>query len=87
MTDLSIKNNLRKSRFMNDEMTQAQLAEVVGITRQTIIALETGRYTPSLELAMKIAAVFDCSVDEIFFWNDEKLARAAYRSKHKKGTS
>lgn len=78
MSDLPIGNNLRKRRFENAEMTQAQLAKRVGITRQTIVALETGRYAPSLELAMKLAAVFNCSVDELFFWKDEAAAIAAY---------
>ncbi|MBL8514715.1 MAG: helix-turn-helix transcriptional regulator [Betaproteobacteria bacterium] len=48
-------------------MTQEALAKAVGITRQTIIALESSRYSPSLELAMKIAEVFGCKVDEVFF--------------------
>lgn len=81
MSDLPIGNNLRKRRFENAEMTQAQLAERVGITRQTIVALETARYAPSLELAMKLAAVFSCSVDELFFWKDEAAAKAAYELK------
>lgn len=51
-------------------MTQEVLARCVGVTRQTIIALETGRYAPSLELAMRLAAVFGCKVDELFFWKD-----------------
>ena len=51
-------------------MTQAALAKSVGVTRQTIIALETGRYAPSLELAMRLACVFGCKVDDLFFWKD-----------------
>ena len=81
MSDLPIGNNLRKRRFDNSEMTQAQLAERVGITRQTIVALETGRYAPSLELAMKLAAVFGCPVDELFFWKNEAAIKAAYEIK------
>lgn len=76
--NLPIGNNLRKRRFENSEMTQAQLAERVGITRQTIVALEARRYAPSLELAMKLASVFGCSVDDLFFWKDEAAAKAAY---------
>ena len=81
---LPIGNNLRKRRFECAEMTQAQLAERVGITRQTIVALETGRYAPSLELAMKLAAVFNCSVGELFFWKDEAAAKAEYELKGNK---
>ena len=78
MTDMNIGNKLRKSRFMHGEITQAKLAEAVGVTRQTIVALETGRYAPSLELAMKLATVFDCSVDELFFWKDIDQAKIKF---------
>lgn len=79
MSDLAIGTALRKFRFESDEMTQAALAERVGVTRQTIIALETGRYAPSLELAMKMAAVFGCSVDELFYWKDPHKAASEFR--------
>ena len=62
-----IGNQIRRLRFDNGEMTQEALAQALGITRQTIIALEAERYAPSLELAMKIAEVFDKKVNEIFF--------------------
>ncbi len=62
-----IGNHIRRLRFDNGEMTQEALAQALGITRQTIIALEAERYAPSLELAMKIAEVFGKKVDEIFF--------------------
>ena len=62
-----IGNHIRRLRFDNGEMTQEALAQTLGITRQTIIALEAERYAPSLELAMKISEVFDKKVDEIFF--------------------
>lgn len=62
-----IGNHIRRLRFNHGEMTQEALAQALGITRQTIIALEAERYAPSLELAMKIAEVFDKKVDEIFF--------------------
>jgi putative transcriptional regulator len=86
MTDLQIGNNLRRSRFSHDEMTQAKLAEIVGVTRQTIVALETGRYAPSLELAMKLAAAFACSVDELFFWKDTESGHAAAQARTEKET-
>ncbi len=78
MTELHIGNYLRRFRFLNGELTQAELAKVVGVTRQTIVALETSRYAPSLELAMKLASVFGCSVDELFFWKDPEQAKSAY---------
>jgi len=61
-----VRNNIRKLRFLNDEMTQEQLAEKTGVTRQTIIAIEGGKYSPSLELAFKIALVFDVPIGEVF---------------------
>ena len=63
---LVISNNIRKLRFFANEMTQLELAEKAGASRQTIIALEAGKYTPSLELAFKIADVFDVSINEVF---------------------
>jgi putative transcriptional regulator len=63
---LTITNNIRKLRFFANEMTQLELAEKAGASRQTIIALEAGKYTPSLELAFRIAAVFDVEIGEVF---------------------
>lgn len=78
MTEQTIGNNLRRLRFDHNQMSQADLARIVGVTRQTIVALETGRYAPSLELAMRLAAVFGCDVDEVFYWLDVEAARAKY---------
>lgn len=61
-----INNNLRKLRFENNEMSQEQLATSVGVTRQTIIAIEKGHYSPSLELAFKIALEFKVAITEVF---------------------
>ena len=61
-----IQNNIRRQRFNHDEMTQAQLAERVGVTRQTIVAIEKGNYSPSLELAFRIARVFELKIEDIF---------------------
>lgn len=61
-----IRNNIRKLRFNHDEMTQQQLAEHVGVTRQTIVAVEAGKYSPSLELAFRIALVFGVPIGEVF---------------------
>lgn len=66
MEKRQISNNIRKLRFENGEMTQEQLAEKVGVTRQTIIAIEKGNYSPSLELAFKIAMVFGAKVEDVF---------------------
>ena len=65
-----VDNQLRRLRFDHNEMTQDALARKVGITRQTIVALEAGRYAPSLELAMRLADVFQRRVDEVFYWRD-----------------
>jgi len=66
-----VHNNIRKLRFHNDEMTQEQLAEKAGVTRQTIIAIEAGKYAPSLELAFKIALVFEVPLSEVFSYEAE----------------
>jgi putative transcriptional regulator len=61
-----VRNNIRKLRFLHNEMTQEQLAEKVGVTRQTIIAIESAKYSPSLELAFRIALVFNVPLEEVF---------------------
>jgi putative transcriptional regulator len=66
MAKYQVRNNIRKLRFMNGEMTQEQLAEKAGVTRQTIIAIEAGKYAPSLELAFKIALAFELPIGEVF---------------------
>lgn len=66
-----ISNNIRKLRFFNDEMTQQALAEEVGVTRQTIIAMEKGKYSPSLELAFRIARIFEVPLEEVFSYAPE----------------
>ena len=70
-----INNNIRTLRFFNDEMTQQQLAKKVGVTRQTIIALEQGKYSPSLELAFRIARVFNVPLEEVFSYDPEDEAK------------
>ena len=62
----AITNTIRTLRFHANEMTQADLAAAVGVTRQTIIAIEQGKYSPSLEVAFKIAAAFRVPLDEVF---------------------
>jgi putative transcriptional regulator len=65
-----ITNSIRALRFANGEMTQAQLAQHIGVTRQTVIAIEQGRYSPSLELAFQIAQVFRVPLDDVFQYPD-----------------
>jgi putative transcriptional regulator len=66
----SVTNSIRALRFANGEMTQAELADRVGVTRQTVIAIEQGRYSPSLEMAFQIAKVFRVPLDEVFQYPD-----------------
>jgi putative transcriptional regulator len=69
MAKIAITNNIRKLRFYHDEMTQKELADKVGVTRQTIVAIENAKYSPSLELAFRIAYVFDSPLEEVFSYN------------------
>jgi putative transcriptional regulator len=66
-----VTNDIRALRFAVGEMTQAELADRVGLTRQTIIAIEQGRYSPSLEVAFKIARVFGVPLDRVFGYPEE----------------
>ena len=66
MMDGQIVNQIRNLRFLHNEMTQQELAEAVGVTRQTINAIEAAKYSPSLELAFKISIVFDKPLEEVF---------------------
>lgn len=61
-----IQNQIRRLRFEHGEMTQVGLAKAAGVTRQTILSLEAGKYSPSLELAFKIADAFDVPLTEVF---------------------
>jgi len=64
---IKIENSVRKLRFNNNEMTQQELANLVGVTRQTVVAIEKYKYTPSLELAFKISIVFNKEIQEVFY--------------------
>ena len=66
MATLPIDNQIRRMRFEHDEMTQQQLAERIGVTRQTVNAIELGKYSPSLEVAFRIAAVFNVPLEQVF---------------------
>jgi putative transcriptional regulator len=66
MEQQTITNAIRRLRFEHDEMTQQDLADRIGVTRQTVNAIELGKYSPSLEVAFKIAAVFGVPLDQVF---------------------
>ncbi len=61
-----IRNNIRKLRFNSDEMTQQALADKIGVTRQTVLAIEAGKYSPSLEVAFRMTAVFNVPLEDVF---------------------
>ena len=71
MVKRHINNNIRKLRFQKDEMTQEELARQAGVTRQTIIAMEKGKYSPTLELAFRIALIFGVPLDHVFSYDAE----------------
>ncbi len=70
MVEGRITNQLRTLRFLAGEMTQAELGERIGVTRQTIAAIEQGKYSPSLEAAFRVAKVLGKPLDEVFRWED-----------------
>ncbi len=69
-----ISNRIRRLRFDHNEMTQQELADKVGVTRQTILAIEAGKYAPSLPLAFRIARAFNTTVEDVFTYKDDKAA-------------
>ncbi|UCF20666.1 MAG: helix-turn-helix transcriptional regulator [Gemmatimonadota bacterium] len=73
MAKAEIKNRIRRLRFEHGEMTQQELANRAGCTRQTIVLLEQGRYVPSLALAFRIARTFGAKVEEVFEWNEREV--------------
>ena len=64
-----VQNNIRKLRFLMGELTQQDLADAVGVSRQTIVAIEKGSYSPSLELAFRMAHMFKTPLDEVFIYD------------------
>lgn len=78
----TIRNEVRKLRFLHGEMTQEELANRVGVSRQTVIAIEKGKYNPSVALALRIARAFDLPVEDVFFLEGEAFAaQSATRTK------
>ncbi|MDO6619431.1 MULTISPECIES: helix-turn-helix transcriptional regulator [unclassified Shewanella] len=71
MSKPAISNAIRTLRFLNGEMTQKQLAELIGVTRQTVMAIESNKYSPTLEVAFKIAEVFELPLDQVFSYHPE----------------
>ena len=71
MSNNRITNQIRRLRFENGEMTQQQLADKVGVTRQTIIAIEASKYAPSLTLAFRIARTFKARIEDVFQYEGE----------------
>ena len=67
-----VTNSIRALRFSHGEMTQAELAAAIGVSRQTVIAIEQGRYSPSLEMAFQIAEAFEVSLDDVFQYTKEE---------------
>lgn len=74
----SLTNEVRLLRFLAQDMTQAELGQRVSLTRQTIAAIEQGRYSPSLEVAFRIADVFGKRLDEVFHWNPGGAASSGH---------
>jgi putative transcriptional regulator len=72
MGNNNLGNQIRRLRFENGEMTQQELADKAGVTRQTIIAIEAGKYAPSLPLAFKIARTFNVSIEDVFQYENEQ---------------
>lgn len=71
MARTDLKNQIRRLRFENGEMTQQQLADKAGVTRQTIIAIEAGKYAPSLPLAFRIARTFGVPIEKVFQYESD----------------
>ena len=72
--DTAIRNTIRRLRFDHGEMTQQELADKIGVTRQTVNAIELGKYSPSLEVAFRIAAVFRVPLDQVFQYDGDRTA-------------
>jgi putative transcriptional regulator len=82
MSNSAIQNSIRKYRFLAGELTQQELADQLNVSRQTIVAIEKGNYSPSLELAFKIATVFNCAIEDVFTYHPPQ-AKAKKRNQDK----
>ncbi len=79
-----LSNNIRALRFASDEMTQEELGVKAGVTRQTIVAIEKSKYSPSLELAFKIAAVFGLPICDVFSYSEEPTFQPVHKNNKEK---
>lgn len=70
---MNLKNNIKIFRFNNGQITQMELAEKLEVSRQTIIAIENGKFNPSVKLALRIAALFQCTVEDLFYFEEDAL--------------
>lgn len=70
MAKTKVRNHIRKLRFESGEMTQQQLADAIGVTRQTVVAIEKEKYSPSLEAAFLISRVFEVPLDQVFYYDE-----------------
>ncbi|MBN2601249.1 MAG: helix-turn-helix transcriptional regulator [Candidatus Marinimicrobia bacterium] len=68
---MELKNNIKRYRFDNDQMTQEKMAEALEVSRQTIIAIESGKFNPSVKLALKMAALFQCQIEDLFYLEEK----------------
>jgi putative transcriptional regulator len=73
MSEYAITNSIRTLRFLRDEMTQKQLADAIGVTRQTVMAIEANKYSPTLEVAFKISLVFNLPLEEVFQYKTKDI--------------
>jgi len=81
MGKIVITNNIRRLRFNSNEMTQQELADLTGVTRQTIVAIENGKYYPTLELAFRIACVFEVPLEEVFVFEGKAQCGSRHADK------
>jgi len=70
---MTLKNRLKRYRFENNQVTQAQLAKSLEVSRQTIIAIENGKFNPSVKLALNMSAFFKCRVEDLFYLTEDEI--------------
>lgn len=68
---MNLKNNLKRFRFDHEQITQEKLAEALGVSRQTVLAIENGKFNPSVKLALKMAQLFGCQVEDLFYLEEQ----------------
>jgi len=68
---MNLKNNLKRFRFDHEQITQEKLADALGVSRQTVLAIENGKFNPSVKLALKMAQLFGCQVEDLFYLEEQ----------------